>query len=204
MQPSDALPLIESLASGVDPRTGDGVAEDSPLHHPEVIRALFLAVRLIESHGNLVPADSNRSRPARAGEPWSDQEEQRLSEAFQAGVTFAQLAERHQRSRAAISSRLARLGLIEEKPRKQNDSKIASANSEERNRKWWQTERPNTGKPWGDEEDSELRTLVGKGFNVSEMARRLGRGENSVQVRLFKLGLTSDSNREVNEDDVPF
>lgn len=49
----------------------------------------------------------------RQGTSWEPEEEQRLREAFLAGVDISELASRHQRSRGAIRARLERLGLID-------------------------------------------------------------------------------------------
>jgi len=118
------LPFIEALASGLDPVTGDVLPEDSPLHHPQVIRALFTATRLIESQCVSALADSNNSRPTRAGEPWDKDEDQKLAHAFHAGEPFSHIAEIHQRSRGAIVSRLVRLGCIQRKSSTNTDSPL--------------------------------------------------------------------------------
>ncbi len=47
-----------------------------------------------------------------AYEKWSKNEESELTNAFNQGLTIQQLAEKHQRKKGAIRSRLARLGLI--------------------------------------------------------------------------------------------
>jgi hypothetical protein len=50
--------------------------------------------------------------PARAGEPWSPQEDARLVKAYDEGKTFQDLALSHQRTVGAIESRLTKLGKI--------------------------------------------------------------------------------------------
>ncbi|WP_118182513.1 hypothetical protein [Paraburkholderia phosphatilytica] len=44
----DAKSTLETLARGVDPATGEVLTEQSPFNNPQVIRALFLAVKELE------------------------------------------------------------------------------------------------------------------------------------------------------------
>ncbi len=192
MDISDALPFIEALACGFDPVTGDLLPDDSPLHHPQVIRALFMATRLIESQCVSAPTETNKSRLTRANEPWHEDEDRRLARAFHAGESFAHIAETHKRSRGAIVSRLVRLGHIQGKP---------STNADD---KWWRKERPRAGKPWTPEEDAELRNCAASGLATSEIARRLRRGEHAVDVRISKLGLHPASTRGVDSENLPY
>jgi hypothetical protein len=52
-----------------------------------------------------------RNHHPRAYEKWTDTEDSELAKSYQEGVSISQLAERHQRQRSAISSRLRKLGL---------------------------------------------------------------------------------------------
>jgi len=204
MDTSDALPFIEALACGLDPVTGDALPEDSPLHHPQVIRALFAATRLIESQCASGPVDSNNSRPTKAGEPWNEDEDQRLAHAFHASEPFSQIAETHQRSRGAIVLRLVRLGCIQRKSTTNTDGPLSSQNTEHPDDKWWRKERPQVGKPWTAEEDAELRKYAASGLATQEIARQLRRGEHGVDVRLSKLGLHTDSKCGPDSEDLPY
>jgi zinc-ribbon domain len=47
---------------------------------------------------------------------WTESEEKELANAFRQGLTITELAEKHQRQKGAIRSRLNRLGLITLKP----------------------------------------------------------------------------------------
>jgi hypothetical protein len=49
------------------------------------------------------------------GGPWTDDEDDRLRDGFNAGRTVDELVEDHGRSQAAIRSRLVRLGLLNPK-----------------------------------------------------------------------------------------
>jgi len=50
--------------------------------------------------------------PKQAGKPWDALEDSQLCDNYDAGYTIAVLASMHQRTRGAITSRLARLGRL--------------------------------------------------------------------------------------------
>ncbi|HEY7244328.1 MAG TPA: ATP-dependent helicase [Xanthobacteraceae bacterium] len=60
------------------------------------------------------PAHRKDGLPARHGQAWSSEEDSQLVATFRQGVAIADIAITHQRKRGAITSRLIRLGLIEE------------------------------------------------------------------------------------------
>ena len=45
MQKEQALRILNALANGVHPATGEKFAADSPYQHPDTVRALFEAMR---------------------------------------------------------------------------------------------------------------------------------------------------------------
>ena len=51
--------------------------------------------------------------PARQGQPWTNEEDQRLTAAFQAGTTVAELAKKLDRSTGGIEAHLVKLGLVD-------------------------------------------------------------------------------------------
>ena len=110
MKATDALEIIRSLSDGVDPSTGEIFPDDSPYQKPQVIRALFSAVAIME--GSAKKERKRDDLPANTGQPWSEREETELVHAFDQGTTIAQLADIHQRTKGSISSRLSRLGKI--------------------------------------------------------------------------------------------
>jgi hypothetical protein len=108
MEGPTALKIIQSLAAGIDPQTGEAFAPGSAYQQPETIRALFLAARALEAQ----PAAKSNGAHENAGKPWSDDEDQALASEFDAGTGIADLADAHKRSRVAIEARLAKLGKI--------------------------------------------------------------------------------------------
>jgi hypothetical protein len=115
MEREQTLRILNALANGVHPATGEQFAADSPYQHPDTVRALFAAARTLE--GTAAPAMGAERRPAPpqsgAGSRWSGEEEQRLAEAFDTGKTIDALAQAHNRTRAAIEARLVRLGKLD-------------------------------------------------------------------------------------------
>lgn len=122
MERDRTLQILKALAEGVDPATGEQFPGNSSYQHPETVRALYSAIRLLESGpspSSAVQPSSGEARkpgPANAGRPWSQDEDQRLGKGYDTGRTIDELAEAHQRSRIAIEARLAKLGRIEAPP----------------------------------------------------------------------------------------
>jgi hypothetical protein len=117
MEKEQALRVLNALANGVHPATGEKFAADSPYQHPDTVRALFEAMRAVEGGTAAAPAAAAPERKAMpesgSGSRWTGEEEQRLAAAFDAGKTVDELARVHSRSRAAIEARLVRLGKMD-------------------------------------------------------------------------------------------
>ena len=112
MTPEEAKQIIDVLAAGVNPATGEVLPEDNPLNSPHVIRALFIASKALERLAGK-PARPSAAAPGKAGKPWSEDEDKRLLVGFDAGTPVAALAHAHERSSGAITSRLERLGRLQ-------------------------------------------------------------------------------------------
>lgn len=111
MDEATALRFIDALSSGAHPLTGEMLEDDHLCHHPNVVRALCLAARALEERHHRV--HRQRNLPANAGKPWDKRETELLLTEFQAGKTFAEIAERLQRTEGGIQARLEKLGLIQ-------------------------------------------------------------------------------------------
>jgi hypothetical protein len=121
MERDHTLRILNALANGIHPATGEQFGADSPYQHPDAVRALFEAMRAVEG-ANLsaaapAPAASREQKPALPqtgyGARWSTEEEQRLAGAFDSGRSVDELARAHNRSRAAIEARLVKLGKMD-------------------------------------------------------------------------------------------
>ena len=104
MKTLEALEVIEVLADGVNPFTGEVFAEDSPYQNPKVIRALHKAIEALSKK------KQKKNRPALAGSKWSDEESQLLAREFDSGMPIHKIAGKHQRTKVAIAARLVRIG----------------------------------------------------------------------------------------------
>jgi hypothetical protein len=116
MEKQHAVRILNALANGVHPATGEVFAADSPYQHPDTVRALFEAVRALDTSANSAEGDGVRrsgDMPANTFVRWTREEEARLAAEFDAGRSSAELASLHKRSRAAIEARLLKLGKID-------------------------------------------------------------------------------------------
>ena len=118
MERSETCEILEALAGGANPITGQPLPEASPYHHPHVLRALnsaLLVMRRSKSpvrEGRSPRGGAGRAGPANAYLPWNLMEESRLAAAHDSGRSIEELAEEHQRTPRAIQSRLIRLGRL--------------------------------------------------------------------------------------------
>jgi hypothetical protein len=113
MEKEQTLRILNALANGVHPATGEKFAADGPYQHPDTVRALFEAMRAVEGAGAPAPERQPAFPQSGSGSRWSAEEEERLATAFDSGRTVDELARAHNRSRAAIEARLVRLGKMD-------------------------------------------------------------------------------------------
>lgn len=105
-----ARQIIDTLAQGIHPVTGEAMPGDSPYNAPPVIRALHAVSRALEA-GMTQPEPAAR-RPPNAGKPWSAREDAALETAFDAGIALKQVAQELGRTPFAVEQRLVKLGKI--------------------------------------------------------------------------------------------
>jgi len=115
MERNQTLRVLNALANGVHPATGEQFSPDSPYQHPDTVRALFEAMRAVEGSTATAPAGEPKPKAAAGaiGSRWTPEEEQRLAAAFDGGKTVSELARLHSRSVAGIEARLLKLGKID-------------------------------------------------------------------------------------------
>jgi len=115
MTREQTLRILQALANGVHPATGEQFAPDSPYQQPDTIRALCESIRILQ--GTQSPASIREQRPAsmpgNTGNRWTPEEEERLASAFDAGKSVDEIVRGHNRSRAAIEARLVKLGKLD-------------------------------------------------------------------------------------------
>jgi hypothetical protein len=112
-----ARQIIDTLAQGIHPVTGEAMPEDSPYNAPPVIRALHAVSRALEgAPAGSEAAEAPRSRraglPPNAGKAWSAQEDAALETAFDAGIPVKQVAQELGRTVFAVEQRLIKIGKV--------------------------------------------------------------------------------------------
>ena len=110
MDYSTALGILRRLSDGVDPTTGEMFPSGSPYQQPEIIRALFTAIEVLEKRCEIAIKRDNL--PVNAGKPWTEEEQTLLVNRYDKGSTVKELSKEHNRTLGAITSRLIKLGKI--------------------------------------------------------------------------------------------
>jgi hypothetical protein len=117
MEQIRALEVIQSLAAGTDPVTGEILGAGSSLQNPEVVRALFVAAAALQSATRPATPKAAKAKdptqPPAAGKAWSPDEDAQLAAEFDAGTPEPELAAKHQRTAGAIRYRLVKLGRLD-------------------------------------------------------------------------------------------
>lgn len=106
MDLASATKLLEYLADGVDPFTGEKLPKDCICNQGDVVRAFHCILQELDK----VQKKKKRPLPENAGKPWSQEDEQRLLLLFESGSSIQQLTTYFKRTRGSIIARLTQLG----------------------------------------------------------------------------------------------
>lgn len=101
-----AKEILSALAEGVDPTTGEVLPDNSVCNKGEIVRAFYAVLNHIDEK------KSTKSLPAKAGQPWSAEEDAELISCYEAGMHRKELCAKFERTSGSITSRLARLGVL--------------------------------------------------------------------------------------------
>jgi hypothetical protein len=115
MELSEAREIIKLLADGVNPLNGEVFDQNSPYCQPQIIRALYTTLYELD-RSTQSSKRPKKNLPEKAGQSWSEEEEISLITAFDEGTSIKDLAQIHQRTEGAISSRLMKLGKLQFNP----------------------------------------------------------------------------------------
>lgn len=110
MELQTARAIIDTLAQGIHPVTGEAMPPDSPYLAPPVIRALFTVSHALEGSAATARRRQRGDLPANTGKPWSAEDDEALRAGFGAGTPTKDLAAALGRTRWAVESRLVKLG----------------------------------------------------------------------------------------------
>ncbi|MBA0204637.1 hypothetical protein [Pectobacterium aroidearum] len=121
MEINEAKDIVTALINGINPTTGETLPEISPYNDPQVIRALFAVLSTInikkkskKTFEEKQQENIKTGRPKNAGLAWNDELREQLASNFQNGISINELAIFFERTKGAITSELAKQGLIEQ------------------------------------------------------------------------------------------
>lgn len=102
MDISQAREIIEALANGINPITGEVFEKSHCFNEPDIIRALYVA------KDQLIKAEkkSTRKPPENAGKPWTAADDEKLKSMCVEGKNLKEISAYFKRTRGAIQSRI--------------------------------------------------------------------------------------------------
>lgn len=110
MQTFEAFRIIEQLSEGMNPLSEEALSADHLCLDNDIQRALQTSIVALEARLKWIQRQAKL--PANAGKPWLSEEEASLTLGFDNGDDIDTLAERHQRTKGSITSRLIKIGKI--------------------------------------------------------------------------------------------
>ena len=101
-----AKEIVQTLAEGIDPTTGEVLPDNSVCNKGEVVRALYCILNCLDT------TKPKRELPKNAGKTWTKEDDEKLKLCLESGMSKEEICTKFERSVGSISSRLARLGLV--------------------------------------------------------------------------------------------
>ncbi|MGI5985686.1 MAG: hypothetical protein GXY01_06380 [Clostridiales bacterium] len=101
-----AKELLSELADGINPLTGELLPDDSVCNQAEIVRAFHTVLAAI-------PAPKEKYIPPNAGKPWTSEDDEKLSQMYDAGSTKKDMCSYFQRTEGAIAARLVHIGKVQ-------------------------------------------------------------------------------------------
>lgn len=120
MEIEKAKEIVNLLANGTDPETGEIFPKDSPYNNPAVIRALFTVLNHVrvpkkQSKLNIEEKQAQNlanGKPKNAGLPWTEELKNEVASLFHQGKSIKELALHFERTEGAINSELEHQSII--------------------------------------------------------------------------------------------
>jgi hypothetical protein len=104
-----AKELLETLADGIDPRTGELLPADNICNQTEIVRALHTVLRTLDG----TPQKAKKPQTENAGKPWGKPDDETLIRMFDNGCSKKEICAYFKRTDGAIAARLVHLGKID-------------------------------------------------------------------------------------------
>ncbi|MBR0324311.1 MAG: hypothetical protein IIX06_07480, partial [Bacteroidales bacterium] len=104
-----AKEIISALAEGIDPTTGEVLSDDNVCNKGEVVRALYTVLNSLDAK------KSKKNLPENAGKRWTNEDDKKLCEMFDAGACKKDICKTFKRTQTGIAARLVRLGKINDR-----------------------------------------------------------------------------------------
>ena len=104
-----AKEIISALAEGVDPTTGEVLPDNSVCNKGEIVRAFYAVLN------HLDVKKPKKNMPAKAGTPWTKEDEDLLVSLYQSGTPKKDICTSLQRSETGVAARLVHLGVIKDR-----------------------------------------------------------------------------------------
>ncbi len=101
-----AKEIIEALAEGIDPTTGEVLPDDHVCNKGEVVRAFYAVIETLDKK-------QKKNLPENAGKPWTEKDESLLKEMYSNGASKSDICRTLKRSVTGVAARLVRLGIID-------------------------------------------------------------------------------------------
>ena len=106
-----ATEILETLADGVNPMTGELLPECDSCNQIEVVRALHTVIKYLDS----ASGKTKKVKPENTGKPWTTEDEEILCRMFDSGSSVKEICDHFARTKGAIAARLVHLGKIKER-----------------------------------------------------------------------------------------
>ena len=107
MDLEQAKNILETLADGINPITGETLRKEDSCNQVDVVRALHIALRHLD-----VPKKSRKPNAENTGKPWTTADDDILCRMFDTGCSPQDMCNHFQRSNGSIAARLVKLGKI--------------------------------------------------------------------------------------------
>ncbi|EOX4963881.1 MULTISPECIES: hypothetical protein [Vibrio] len=113
--------IIDALANGIDPNTGEYFPEDSPYNHPDVIRSLFYVLRnkpiqkkQKKSLEEKQQENISKGLPKNYGLPWTDETVEYVISQYHTNTSIDVIAQEVARKPSSIIGLLKKKEVITE------------------------------------------------------------------------------------------